>query len=334
VVFGFFSRPAPKRFPGADEFGFIELRGGDSRVVVVPALGGKISSMELAGRQWLWTSPVIPYAPPEEGASYVETADTGGYDECFPTVGACKLPTWIRGFGGLELPDHGELWSQPPEVDVRASAEGQAVHLAWTGKRMPYRFEREVRITPQGVVEMRYAATNTGAEKMPFIWSSHPLFPLGPRTRLHLPADTRVKVYAQHGIEIAEYGSDMGRWPDLRVSGKPVNFSIPDRVARRYACKLFFDMTEGWAALIEDDLWLKVEFDQRQVPNLGLWLNKEGWSPFRREKPYRNLAFEPCIGAPDTLHDALGAWNRAHWLEPGQTRRWSLRWSAKRVVPE
>ena len=42
-----------------------------------------------------------------------------------------------------------------------------------------------------------------------------------------------------------------------------------------------------------------------------------------------NLAFEPCIGAPDPLDAALGAWDAAAWLRAGETRRWSLEWRAK-----
>src|SRR5687768_17319680 len=95
------SRPAAPEMR-LEDFGFAELRGGGSRVLIVPTLGGKIAQMELGGRQWLWQSDVIPYSVPEEGTSYVETADTGGYDECFPTVGPCKVPTWIRGFGGAQ----------------------------------------------------------------------------------------------------------------------------------------------------------------------------------------------------------------------------------------
>ena len=69
-------------------FGSAELRAGTTKVVIIPALGGKIASMEMAGREWLWTSDVIAHPAPIDGASYVETADPGGYDECFPTLPA------------------------------------------------------------------------------------------------------------------------------------------------------------------------------------------------------------------------------------------------------
>ncbi len=128
------SRAAPP-IPRVEDFGFAELRGGGSRVMIVPSLGGKIAQMELGGRQWLWTSDVVRYALPDENESYAETADTGGYDECFPTVMSCKVPTWVKGFGGIELPDHGELWSQTPAIDVRTSPDGQSATTAWIGRR-------------------------------------------------------------------------------------------------------------------------------------------------------------------------------------------------------
>ena len=316
-----------------EDFGFAELRGGGSRVSIVPALGGKIVHLELGGRQWLWSSDVLPYAVPDENASYVETADTGGYDECFPTVGPCRIPTWIKAFGGVQLPDHGELWSQTPTIDVRTSSEGQSATTTWVGRRMPYRFSRVVRVLPTGEVEFEYEATNTGTDRVPFVWSAHPLLPLTSQTRLELPAATRMHVYAQHEIALGVGATDL-RWPMVRSSGRLLDMSNPFAVAKKYACKLFLEMREGRAAVIEDGLRLEVTFDVGEVPNFGLWINRGGWTPLKRGKPYSNLAFEPCIGAPDTLEDALGAWKSAHWLDAGQSRRWSLRWRAMAVAPE
>ena len=107
--------------------------------------------------------------------------------------------------------------------------------------------------------------------------------------------------------------------------------SYPYGVAKRYACKLFLEMREGRAAIIEAGLRLEVSFKVDEIPNFGLWINRGAWTPLKRGKPYSNISFEPCIGAPDTLEEALGAWKNAHWLEVGQSRRWSLRWRAVAV---
>jgi hypothetical protein len=310
----------------------LSLQGGPTRLTIIPALGAKVSAMVLGGRQWLWTSDVIPYRDPVDGASYVETADTGGYDECFPTVGACDVPLDVPHYAGLQLPDHGELWAQRPDVERGRDARGEWVAARWHGRRMPYRFGRTIHVDGAGVVTMRYHAVNDGGDPLPFLWSSHPLLPLTPATRLRLPAGARVRVDAQHGIDLGGAGAEH-RWPMLRAGGREVDFSRPDAVGAGYACKLFLDLRagDGRAAVEEVGARLDVEFDARRVPNFGLWLNRRGWTPFAGGTPYLNFGFEPCIGAPDTLSDALGPWEGAHWLQPGETREWGLVWRGSGV---
>jgi len=329
----FFGRARTEAPPARlEDFGFAELRGGGSRVVIVPALGGKIAQLEVGGRQWLWTSDVTPYALPDESASYVETADSGGFDECFPTVGACKVPTWVRGFGGVQLPDHGELWAQAPTIDVRTSPDGQSATTTWTGQRMPYRLTRVVRVTPSGEVECEYEAENTGTDRIPFLWAARPLFPLTSETTIELPAATRFHVYAQHEIALGLGATDL-RWPIARSQGRLLDLSHPFAMAKRYACKIFLEMREGRATLIEGGARLELSFRVDEIPNIGLWINRGGWTPFKRGKAYQNLALQPCIGAPDTLEEALGAWKSDHWLETGKPRRWSLRWRSVPAEP-
>jgi galactose mutarotase-like enzyme len=301
-------------------------------VTILPELGGKIASLVLAGREWLWTSDVLPHRLPVDGASYVETADSGGYDECFPTVGPCRIPGAVRGVGGVELPDHGELWAQEVALEASRVNGADQVLTTWRGRRLPYWFSRAVRVLPDGSVAMHYVATNAGDAPLPFLWSAHPLLPLTARTRLELPEGARVRVYAQHG---AQLGGPLAehRWPFVEVDGRTADLRRPDAAfGRDYACKLFLDMPVGRAAIEEDGARLEVAFDVGEVPHFGLWLNRHGWTPFADGEPYRNLAFEPCIGAPDTLDDALGAWRSAFWLGPGEARSWNLTWSAAPVA--
>jgi len=313
-------------------FGFAELQGGGTRVRIVPALGGKIVSLESLGREWLWTNEGLPPLAPVDGGSYAETGDTGGFDDCFPTVAPCHVPSGVATYGGLALPDHGELWTQRPTVEVETHAEGQRLVCQWTGRRMPYRFTRSVQVTPAGAVVMQYAATNPGQSPMPFIWSALPTISLSSATRLDLPGGARVRVYAQQGDALRGLASEF-RWPHARLEKRIADLTIPDQLARHYACKLFLDIPPGMsiAAIEEGDTRLEVAFDERQVSNLGLWLNKREWTPLARGKPYLNLALGPCIGAPDSLADALGEWRGAHWLAPGETRSWAVTWRTRRL---
>ncbi len=326
----FFSRSKPA-LPTAADFGYLELRGGSSRVVLVPSLGGKLTALEMGGRQWLWSSDVVPLARGVPGTSYLETGDSGGLDECLPTVSSCRVPGWVRTFGGIELPDHGELWSQVPALEVLTSRDGQGARLTWRGVRLPYELQRTVRVTPGGDVRMEYALVNHGAERLPFLWAAHPMFPLSAHTRLVLPEGARLRVFARHEIDLGEVRSEH-RWPFVRGGGKVHDFTAPFEVAKRYACKLFLDVPEGSVTLREGDLELVATFDPTQVTHVGLWINKRGWTPFRREEPYQNLGLSPGIGAPDSLSEALGDWKSAAWLEPGGERRWWTNWSARTVA--
>ncbi len=320
--FPFLTRRAPE-LPAPRDFGYIELRGAATRVLVIPSLGGKIAELWLAGRQWLWQNPLIPMGPPSEGGSYVETADTGGMDECFPTVGACRVPGWVKGAGGVELPDHGELWSQEPAVDVRTSADGQMVVCRWQGVRLPYVFERTVRVDRDGVVHCEYTCRNEGSERLPFVWAAYPQFPLTEQTRVEMTAGTRLRVFARHGIELGEPRSEH-QWPFVRGGARAVDFSQPHEVGRKYACKLFLDMADGEANLREGSHVLQFRWNPRDISHFGVWFNKRGWTPFRDEAPYLNCALGPSIGAPDTITEALGDWKAGPWLDAGATRQWGF----------
>jgi len=311
-------------------FGFAELHGGGTRVRIVPALGGKIISFEALGREWLWSDPATPAREGAAPASFAEAGHTGGYDECFPRTAACQLPSGVPSYGGLQLPDHGELWAQHAAVDVQTDPAGQRVACRWDGRRMPYRFTRVVQVTPAGAVVMRYDVTNTGTNPLPFVWAAQPMFPLSGATRLDLPPGARVRVAARYGDAVHGLASEF-RWPHARLEKRIAELSVPDQLARHYACKLFVDVPPGttMAAIEESGARLEVSFDERQVPNLVVWINKREWKPLPRGKPHLNLAFGPSIGAPDSLADALGDWRGAHWLAPQQTRSWTLTWRAR-----
>jgi hypothetical protein len=133
-----------------------------------------------------------------------------------------------------------------------------------------------------------------------------------------------MRVYAAHGLDVD--GRDH-IWPEVRLKGaEMLDLSQPGAYQRRFAIKIFLDMTDGEAAIAQGGKTLRCAFDPQSVPQFGLWINHRGWTPFTSAAPYMNLAFEPCIGAPDTLTDALADWNGAHWIEPGEVKTWSIEW--------
>lgn len=290
-------------------------------MVAVPAIGMKLTNLRrLNGREWLWRSDQIPLALPEPGASYVETADSGGWDECFPTVGPCPVPGAPQA---RPLPDHGELWSASWSSSVYEHAEGTTLAGSARGIAFPYEFHREVTLPSEdSLVRFRYRVRHTGGDAFPWIWSSHPLLNVQPGSELVLPGLYQVKVSAVHGRQdLSE--NDVVSWPGA-IGGNADRFIFPDNGG--WAVKLFGDLgPEGRMILIDPRRQERLELAVRreEVPQVGLWINCRGWAPPGRS-PYYNLALEPCIGAPDRLDIAVEEWDTAQVLEPGTEREWSL----------
>jgi len=311
------------------DYGTAELRAGGTRVVIAPALGGKIVSMFLNGREWLWSDPKRTHGQ-------LRDVESGGYDELFPTAAACNLPA-ISGryqalhlpnaYSGLALPEGGEIWSQPATFSLETRDEGVYAVCGWVSDRMPYRFVRALYATADGRVVMRYGVTNDGLDRMPYLWSAHPLFPLTKHTRIELPDGARLRVWREHDLPLGGTGAE-ARWPRVASAGKLRDLSHPNELARRYACKLFVDVPQGRAAIVEEDARLEVEWDAQFAPCVALWFNRKGWSPGPGRRPPVNFSLGPASGAPDSLADAIGSWKSGSWLEPGETKEWTVTWSA------
>src|SRR5689334_13003801 len=90
----------------------ISLDNEKVRAVFVPELGGKMVSLVriASGHEFLLQPQDVgrKYGRPRYGDK-MEDFDASGFDECFPTILACKDPLDPN----VLLPDHGELWPVP-----------------------------------------------------------------------------------------------------------------------------------------------------------------------------------------------------------------------------
>jgi galactose mutarotase-like enzyme len=303
-------------------FPAVALRSSHVEIVAVPAIGMKLTNLRrLNGREWLWRSDQIPLASPQPGASYVDTADSGGWDECFPTVGPCPIPGAPPDTP--TLPDHGELWSADWTSSVYEHAEGTTLAGIARGTIFSYEFHRQITLHPnEPRVRFQYYVRHTGETPFPWIWSSHPLLNVQPGSELSLPGVHQVKIDAVHGRQDLQE-NDVVSWPGA-IGGEASRFTFPQNGG--WAVKIFGDLAaEGRMQLTDPRKGERLEFVVRreEVPQVGVWINCKGWAPPARA-PYYNLALEPCIGAPDRLDVAVQDWRLAHTLGPGEERRWSL----------
>jgi galactose mutarotase-like enzyme len=313
---------SPFRQTTVSGFPAIALRGEELELVAIPAIGMKLTNLRRPrGREWLWRSEQIPLAPPRPGASFVETADSGGWDECFPTVAPSPIPGAPPGTP--PLPDHGELWSAEWTSSVYQHAGGVTLAASARGRLLPYEFHREATLDPsQPVLRLRYRLRSTGHAPFPWIWCAHPLFNVQAGTTLELPTTRQVRLDAAHGDAGPSRG-DIVSWPEA-FGGQGRVFAMPGEGA--WAAKLFGDIGPSGRAILTDPRRgerLELLVRPEEVPQVGVWINNRGWAPAGRT-PYFNLAVEPAIGAPDSLEDAVRDWGTAQTLAPGEERSWAV----------
>ncbi len=299
----------------------VSLSNAELEVVLAPTLGMKITNLRRrGGREWLWRNPAIPYQPGVPGSSYVETADSGGWDECFPTV----LPSLIPGApdGTPPLPDHGELWAARWEARIYEHAEGVTVVGTARGTALPYEFTREITLAAsEPVAVLRYRVRHLGGEPFPWIWSAHPTFAVRPGMQLVLPTVEQVQLVDVHGSTDWQPGMVLP-WPLGRRGGSVRLSRARSRVGRdglRRRRPVGADPAGG----PEAEEWVDLLVEPDEVPQVGLWLNCDGWAP-QGGTPYYNCALEPSIGAPGRLQEAAGEWGLASTLHPGEERAWRL----------
>ena len=297
----------------------IALRAGELELVAIPALGGKVSHLRrLDGREWFWRSDVIPFRAVRSDASYLELGDNGGWDECFPNVApGGGVPPWG------ELPDHGELWSQPWEMAVSEHDHGITLHGSAGATSRPCELRREITLLrDEPVVHAAYALRNEGHVPLPWVWSSHPMFNTPPGTVIDIPGLRQVRV--NHGLgDVAPAANDVLAWSG-GVADAAGRFSMPAN--GRWAVKLFGDVPSARRLVVTEPLkGERLELEPGgDVPHLGIWI-ESGMKTSTDGQPVHRMAIEPCIGAADVLADAIALGVAPAPLEPGEERRWSFR---------
>jgi galactose mutarotase-like enzyme len=306
-------------------FHTIEANNGLIALGVLPELGAKLVSLRdlRSGREWLWTSDRIPLRRHPYGVSYIENADTGGWDECFPTVAACGYP--LEPHRGAPLPDHGDLWAQAWSSRVERGTDRIEIVTSCPAIAVPCAFSRTLILRAGAAqLEMRYDVHNHGSHDVAFIWSAHPLLRIEPGMVLEFPTSARFNVYSataqthlpqRHGLH----------WPmSVRSHGRDIRIDPLPGPDAGVAFKIWSEpLTEGWTTLIANDGSLRMRFDVAEIPQIALWLNAGGWTGIGGE-PYYNIALEPCIGAQDSLAEAVTHYRQYATLRPGETRYWTL----------
>jgi galactose mutarotase-like enzyme len=295
------------------------------RIVTIPALGGKITSLiDLkCGREWLWQNPDIIPAMPHFGEPY--SRHLGGWTECFPSIRETRYP--IEPWRGTIIPDHGEIWSLPWQSEVQSEKDKVEIKTTVHGVRLPYRFERIVSMTAnEQKVSMVYRVTNLTVFDLPFIWSAHPILQVSPGVRLIASLED-VTVYDSLSGQFDELKQQIC-WPLLRDrDGNDWDLSLLPQTEAPLSVKLYGRVKKTAGATLRDASTasqIHFLFDAKEITHLGIWLNFNACSVVPDGPRDYFVAVEPCIGAQDDLalaYEQLGDYG----IVPAQGERsWKL----------
>ena len=313
-------------------FDTLVLENSTMRVEVIPELGGKIASLvrKETGREFLLQPPEPErgYRRPSGNASF-EDYDTSGFDECIPTVSACRYPE--KPFAGQCLPDHGDVWSMPWKVNSTADE----IMLEAQGSSLPFLFRRRMKLDGNTLL-LNYEITNLSDAELRSLWSAHPLLSVEPGAKILLPAEVReLQVNWSHDGKLGK-GGNVCTWPAATDRfGNKINIGKVAEPTAGTADKLFTPrLSEGFCALFYPGTneSLAFRFDPHLVPYVGLWMCYGGW-PTNRSAKHFTVALEPCTGRPDSLEDAIKR-GECDTVAGQETKSWWLRLEALSGAPQ
>ncbi len=301
----------------------VVIRAGDCTLTLMPALGGKISSLRVHDHELLQT-PLHPYAPRTHSMGFAE-GDASGWDECLPSVSECSV---VTESGEAFVPDHGDLWRIPWQV---LEETDDSATLRATCFSLPLQLTRSVilsQVTSGWRLQLLYSLTNLGQTAVPWAWAAHPLFTSEAGDLVILPSDVQnLRLEGSGGNRLGRNGDEVS-WPIAALACDSADGSTCD-LSRAYPAdtglgdKLFTGvMQQGWCTLERPSVGLRltVRFDPKVTPYLGLWLCYGGW-PDEAGLKQVCVALEPSTAPVDSLAEA-GSWSRS--LAPGETVNWPM----------
>jgi galactose mutarotase-like enzyme len=298
------------------------IEAGACSVILLPHLGGKISSIRINDHELL-QAPLAPLASRTRTMPF-DASDASGWDECLPSVAACTVET---PSGPAGIPDHGDLWRVMWEP---ASTNGdRTVTLKGRCFSLPLVLERTVdlsEITNGWRLQLAYKLTNTGTYAVPWSWAAHPLFKVDAGDTIVLPQSVTAVRVEGSGRGRLGAADDVIDWPHFSVAGDGrTDLRVIQSAQSATADKLFagpLAPDANWCEIhrLKAGVRIRVRFDPAATPYLGLWLCYGGWP--EGSGPRQNcVALEPSTAPVDSLAKS-GSWSRT--LELGQSASWPM----------
>ena len=265
----------------------IILENAILRAEFLPDPGGKTASLinKRTGYEFLVQRPMPTYREQPFGGVYVD-GECSGFDDMFPTIDVCLCEN--APWQGVELADHGEVWSLPWDV---VSADEQSLKMSVHGVRFPYFLEKRITLTENASLRFEYALTNMSPFDFEYLWAGHLMINLVEGAKVSVPDDCREMVTVLSGSGL-KFG-DVHPWPYLKdANGETYRADVVRPKSVRGFEKYYFvnPLKQGWCRLEypnQRDV-LHLAFSAETIPYLWLLMNEDGWDGLY------NIIIEPC----------------------------------------
>ena len=294
----------------------IVLENETLRAEFLPNPGGKMASLvsKRTGYEFLVQRPSPVYREQPFAGVYID-GECSGFDDMFPTIDAyaCENDPWR----GIELADHGEVWSLPWDV---ATTDANAVTFAVHGIRFPYRLQKHIALADNGSLRFHYTLTNLSPFDFEYLWAGHLMFNVEEGAKINVPDDCRemVSILSNSGLNFG----DVNRWPYLKGTNGAIYRAdiVRSKEAKGFEKYYFTNpLKQGWCG-IEYPLQQKkihISFSAETVPYLGILMNEDGWDGLY------NVFIEPCSVCYDRP-DVAKKYGQCSVVRGKSTVEWSM----------
>lgn len=270
-----------------------EARWGSLTMELVPELGAKIVSLRHgpSGREWLYRDSRRPLRRCEVGDPFM-LSGLAGWDECFPSVAASRYP----GDSGVNLADHGEVWSRPWQVTTEPSRLTATI----AGSLLPFTLTRVIEPVADDAIRWSYLVHNADSRPLIHGWSAHPLLAVAAGLRIECASGTMWPEFTDgRRIQQADVDSSARwRWPTASSGGRTHDLSVIDPTSG-VTDKVVLAASRR-LRLVDRDVaaWMQFELDPSVIPYVGLCVNTGAWP---ETDPQMWVAVEPTMAVADDL---------------------------------
>lgn len=266
---------------------------------VLPQLGFKMASLvyKPKNKEFLSQPTKGKYHIPEYGDDF-EKYDTSGLDEMLPTIDKDQYP--VGELKGQVLPDHGDVWSLPWDIDILDKQIIGKVKL----KSLPLEFTKSISFNNENTIKMDYKVKNLSHDDIHYLWALHGLNVFDDYTEFIFQEDMDFPINVHSNEDLDKL--------DLKYLK-----NYKDK--RSYKYYFWGELKKGEVGLDykKDRLQYLIKYDTKIHPYLGVWITKGGF------KGEYNCALEPSNGFYDSVSLAYEN-NRVPLLKGKEEDEWTI----------